>query len=202
MEESAKKEDKIKEFESAALEHIDSLFNFGMRMTRNREEAEDLEQETYLKVHRFSHTFKEGSNLKAWLFKILRNTFINSFRKKIREPKEIHYNEAEDFYLYHKIKSDRAGEDHLSGGSADVYEFLEDEVKNAVDSLPLAFKEVVLYSDIEELSYGEISEIIGCPIGTVKSRLFRARRLLQKSLWNYANERGYLQGKTGGTEVR
>ncbi len=198
MEESARKEDKIREFESAALEHIDSLFNVGMRMTRNREEAEDLVQETYLKVHRFSHTFKEGSNLKAWLFKILRNTFINSFRKKIREPKEVHYNEVEDFYLYNRIKTDKANDDSLSGESANVYEFLEDEVKTAVDNLPLAFKEVVLYSDIEELSYGEISEIIECPIGTVKSRLFRARRLLQKSLWNYANERGYLKEKQGG----
>ncbi len=198
MGESAKKEGKIKEFETAALEHIDSLFNVGMRMTRNREEAEDLVQETYLKVHRFSHTFKEGSNMKAWLFKILRNTFINSFRKKIREPKEVHYNEVEDFYLYNRIKTDKADDDRLSGDSANVYEFLEDEVKTAVDNLPLAFKEVVLYSDIEELSYGEISEIIECPIGTVKSRLFRARRLLQKSLWNYANERGYLKEKQGG----
>jgi len=194
MDESAKKEDKTKDFESAALKHIDSLFNVGMRMTRNREEAEDLVQETYLKVHRFSHTFKEGSNLKAWLFKILRNTFINSFRKKIREPKEVRYNEVEDFYLYNKIKTDKANDVNLSGEGSSVYEFLEDEVKNAIDNLPLAFKEVVLYSDIEELSYGEISEIIGCPIGTVKSRLFRARKLLQKSLWNYANERGFLQG--------
>jgi RNA polymerase sigma-70 factor, ECF subfamily len=170
MGESARKEDKTKEFESAALEHIDSLFNFGMRMTRNREEAEDLVQETYLKVHRFSHTFKEGSNLKAWLFKILRNTFINSFRKKIREPKEVHYNEVEDFYLYNRIKTDKATDGNLSGDVANIYEFLEDEVKNAVDNLPLAFKEIVLYSDIEEF-----------------------RKLLQKSLWNYANERGYLQ---------
>ena len=194
MGESAGKEDKTREFESAALEHIDSLFNVGMRMTRNREEAEDLVQETYLKVHRFSHTFKEGSNLKAWLFKILRNTFINSFRKKIREPKEVRYNEIEDFYLYNRIKTDKANDVNLSGDIANIYEFLDDEVKNAVDNLPVAFKEVVLYSDIEELSYGEISEIIGCPIGTVKSRLFRARKLLQKSLWKYANERGYLQG--------
>ena len=194
MGEPARKEDKIREFESAALEHIDSLFNVGMRMTRNREEAEDLVQETYLKVHRFSHTFKEGSNLKAWLFKILRNTFINSLRKKIREPKEVRYNEIEDFYLYNRIKTDKANDVNLSGDIANIYEFLDDEVKNAVDNLPVAFKEVVLYSDIEELSYGEISEIIGCPIGTVKSRLFRARKLLQKSLWKYANERGYLQG--------
>ena len=195
MKDFGKQEDKIREFESQALEHIDSLFNVGMRMTRNREEAEDLVQETYLKVHRFSHTFKEGSNLKAWLFKILRNTFINTFRKKIREPKEVHYNEIEDFYLFSKIKNDRKEETHLSGDATKFYELFEDEVKNAIDKLPLAFKEVILYSDIEEFSYGEISDIIGCPIGTVKSRLFRARRLLQKSLWNYANERGYLKEK-------
>lgn len=195
MKDFGKQEDKIREFESQALEHIDSLFNVGMKMTRNREEAEDLVQETYLKVHRFSHTFKEGSNLKAWLFKILRNTFINTFRKKIREPKEVHYNEIEDFYLFNKIKNDRKEENHLSGDTTKFYELFEDEVKNAIDNLPLAFKEVILYSDIEEFSYGEISDIIGCPIGTVKSRLFRARRLLQKSLWNYANERGYLKEK-------
>ncbi len=187
-----------KEFEKAALEHIDSLFNFGMRMTGNREAAEDLVQETYLKVHRFSHTFKDGSNLKAWLFKILRNTFINTFRKKIKEPKSIHYDEAEDFYLFDKIKNDNKEESgNLSERSDNVYEFFEDEVKDAVDNLPLAFKEVILYSDIEELSYGEISEIVGCPIGTVKSRLFRARKLLQKSLWNYANERGFFKERQG-----
>ncbi len=194
-------ESKIKEFEAAALEHIDSLFNFGMRMTGNREAAEDLVQETYLKVHRFSHTFKDGSNLKAWLFKILRNTFINTFRKKIKEPKSVHYDEVEDFYLFNKIKTAKKEGDYVSGESSDVYEFLEDEVKNAVNSLPLAFREVVLYSDIEDLSYGEISEIVGCPIGTVKSRLFRARKLLQKSLWNYANERGYLKERQEGKEI-
>ncbi len=190
---------KKREFELAALEHIDSLFNFGMRMTGNREAAEDLVQETYLKVHRFSHTFKEGSNLKAWLFKILRNTFINTFRKKIKEPKSVHYDEVEDFYLFNKIKNEsKEDSSNLSENSDNVYEFFEDEVKNAVNNLPLAFREVVLYSDIEELSYGEIAEIVECPIGTVKSRLFRARKLLQKSLWNYANERGYLKERQGG----
>jgi len=170
-------------------------------MTGNREAAEDLVQETYLKVHRFSHTFKDGSNLKAWLFKILRNTFINTFRKKIKEPKSVHYDEIEDFYLFNKIKTAKKEGDYVSGESSDVYEFLEDEVKNAVNGLPLAFREVVLYSDIEDLSYGEISEIVGCPIGTVKSRLFRARKLLQKSLWNYANERGYLKERQEGKEI-
>lgn len=193
MKDFGNQESKIKEFEEAALEHMDSLFNFGMRMTGNREAAEDLVQETYLKVHRFSHTFKEGSNLKAWLFKILRNTFINTFRKKIKEPKSVHYDEVEDFYLFNKIKTDKKEGDYVGGEVSNIYEFLDDEVKNAVNNLPLAFREVILYSDIEDLSYGEISEIVECPIGTVKSRLFRARKLLQKSLWDYANERGFLK---------
>ncbi len=201
MKDFGNQESKIKEFEASALEHIDSLFNFGMRMTGNREAAEDLVQETYLKVHRFSHTFKEGSNLKAWLFKILRNTFINTFRKKIKEPKSVHYDEVEDFYLFNKIKTDKKEGDYVSGDVSDIYEFLDDEVKNAVNSLPLAFREVILYSDIEDLSYGEISEIVGCPIGTVKSRLFRARKLLQKSLWNYANERGFLKERQEEKEI-
>ncbi|GAX60318.1 DNA-directed RNA polymerase specialized sigma subunit [Candidatus Scalindua japonica] len=201
MEDFVNQESKISEFEAEALEHIDSLFNFGMRMTGSRESAEDLVQETYLKVHRFSHTFKEGSNLKAWLFRILRNTFINTYRKKIKEPKSVHYDEVEDFYLFNKIKTDKKTGEYERGEVSDVYEFLEDEVKNAVNNLPLAFREVVLYSDIEELSYGEISEIIGCPIGTVKSRLFRARKLLQKSLWNYANERGFLKERHEGKEI-
>jgi RNA polymerase sigma-70 factor (ECF subfamily) len=135
------------------------------------------------------------------LFKILRNTFINTFRKKIKEPKSVHYDEIEDFYLFNKIKTAKKEGDYVSGESSDVYEFLEDEVKNAVNGLPLAFREVVLYSDIEDLSYGEISEIVGCPIGTVKSRLFRARKLLQKSLWNYANERGYLKERQEEKEI-
>ena len=202
MEDFGNQESKTKKFEAAALEHIDSLFNFGMRMTGNREAAEDLVQETYLKVHRFSHTFKEGPNLKAWLFKILRNTFINTFRKKIREPKSIHYDEVEDFYLFNKIKTDKKEGSYAGREAPDIYEFLDDEVKNAVNSLPLAFREVILYSDIEDLSYGEISEIVGCPIGTVKSRLFRARKLLQKSLWDYANERGFLKKGRGGEEIQ
>ncbi len=169
MEDFGNSDIKKKEFEKAALEHIDSLFNFGMRMTGSREAAEDLVQETYLKVHRFSHTFKDGSNLKAWLFKILRNTFINTFRKKIKEPKSIHYDEAEDFFLFDKIKGDSKedGRD-LNARRDNVYEFFEDEVKDAVNKLPLAFKEVVLYSDSERRMYGEECEIVGPANCTVK----------------------------------
>ncbi len=186
-------EEKASALELSALEYMDTLFNFAMRMTGNREDAEDLVQETYLKMHRFLHTFDEGSNLKAWLFKILRNSFINKYRKKLREPQEVHDNN-DDFSLYDKIAGgneyDPYGKSNFS-----IEEFVEDEVKDALENLPLAFKEVIFYSDLEGLTYEEISEVIGCPIGTVKSRLFRSRKLLEKQLWEYAKKKGYLKGK-------
>ncbi len=194
MKDFDKPEGKLRKFELSALEYIDTLFNVAIRMTGNKEDAEDLVQETYLKMHRFSHTFIEGSNLKAWLFKIMRNTFINLFRKKIREPKEIHYDELKDFYLFNRIIADRR-DNNSRESTLNVDELLDDEVKDALENLPLVFREVVLYSDIEGLSYEEISDVIGCPIGTVKSRLFRARRLLQKYLWNYAKDKGYSRRK-------
>ncbi len=195
MKDSDKPESKLREFELEALEYIDSLFNVAMRMTRNKDDAEDLVQETYLKMHRFSHTFNEGSNLKAWLFKILRNTFINVFRKKIREPQEIHYTNNEDFYLFNRIADNRTDDSLPGKGTIGIEEYLEEEIKYALDNLPIAFREVVLYSDVEGLSYEEISDIVGCPIGTVKSRLYRARKTLQKLLWNYAKDKGYLKEK-------
>ncbi len=195
MKDFDKPEGKLREFELEALEYIDSLFNVAMRMTRNRDDAEDLVQETYLKMHRFSHTFNEGSNLKAWLFKILRNTFINVFRKKIREPQEIHYTNNEDFYLFNRRADNRTGDSLPGKGTIGIEEYLEEEIKYALDNLPIAFREVVLYSDVEGLSYEEISDIVGCPIGTVKSRLYRARKTLQKLLWDYAKDKGYLKEK-------
>jgi RNA polymerase sigma-70 factor (ECF subfamily) len=195
MKDFDKPEGELREFELEALKYIDSLFNVAMRMTRNKDDAEDLVQETYLKMHRFSHTFNEGSNLKAWLFKILRNTFINVFRKKIREPQEIHYTNNEDFYLFNRIADNRTDDSLPGKGTIGIEEYLEEEIKYALDNLPIAFREVVLYSDVEGLSYEEISDIVGCPIGTVKSRLYRARKTLQKLLWDYAKDKGYLKEK-------
>ncbi len=187
-------DEELKEFEQTALEYIESLFNVAMKMTRNREEAEDLVQETYLKMHRFSHTFIKGTNLKAWLFRILRNSFNNVYRKKTRGPQEVRYEyEIEDFFLYNKTSSIKKDNDPISESKLSIDDYLEDEVKFALDNLPQDFREVVLYSEIEGLSYEEISDVIGCPIGTVKSRLYRARKLLQKLLWNYAKDRGYLK---------
>jgi RNA polymerase sigma-70 factor (ECF subfamily) len=185
-----------KEFEDIAMEHIDSLYSMAIRLVFNKEEAEDLVQETYLKAYRFFDTFQKGTNIKAWLFKILRNTFINKYRKAVNLPGEIFYEDVESVNsnLSYKQESD-SGEltDTLESKYNELGNLMEDDVKRAIDSLPIEYKEAILLSDVEELSYSDIAEITNVPIGTVKSRLNRGRKLLQKSLWEYAKDRGFIK---------
>ncbi len=185
-----------KEFEDIAMEHIDSLYSMAIRLVFNKEAAEDLVQETYLKAYRFFNTFQKGTNIKAWLFKILRNTFINKYRKTVNLPSEIFYEDVESINsnLSYKQESD-SGEltDTLESKYSELGNLMEDDVKRAIDSLPIEYKEAILLSDVEELSYNDIAEITNVPIGTVKSRLNRGRKLLQKSLWEYAKDRGFIK---------
>ena len=185
-----------KEFEDIAMEHVDSLYSMAIRLVFNKEEAEDLVQETYLKAYRFFNTFQKGTNIKAWLFKILRNTFINKYRKAVNLPSEIFYEDVESVNsnLSYKQESD-SGEltDTLESKYNELGNLMEDDVKRAIDSLPIEYKEAILLSDVEELSYSDIAEITNVPIGTVKSRLNRGRKLLQKSLWEYAKDRGFIK---------
>ena len=185
-----------KEFEDIAMEHIDSLYSMAIRLVFNKDEAEDLVQETYLKAYRFFDTFQKGTNIKAWLFKILRNTFINKYRKTVNLPSEIFYEDVESVNsnLSYKQESD-SGEltDTLESKYSELGNLMEDDVKRAIDSLPIEYKEAILLSDVEELSYNDIAEITNVPIGTVKSRLNRGRKLLQKSLWEYAKDRGFIK---------
>lgn len=185
-----------KEFEDIAMEHIDSLYSMAIRLVFNKDEAEDLVQETYLKAYRFFDTFQKGTNIKAWLFKILRNTFINKYRKTVNLPSEIFYEDVESVNsnLSYKQESD-SGEltDTLESKYNELGNLMEDDVKRAIDSLPIEYKEAILLSDVEELSYNDIAEITNVPIGTVKSRLNRGRKLLQKSLWEYAKDRGFIK---------
>ncbi len=185
-----------KEFEDIAMEHVDSLYSMAIRLVFNKEEAEDLVQETYLKAYRFFNTFQKGTNIKAWLFKILRNTFINKYRKAVNLPSEIFYEDVESVNsnLSYKQESD-SGEltDTLESKYTELGNLMEDDVKHAIDSLPIEYKEAILLSDVEELSYNDIAEITNVPIGTVKSRLNRGRKLLQKSLWEYAKDRGFIK---------
>jgi len=184
-------------FAQEAMQHAGQLYNAALRMTRNKSDAEDLVQETYLRAYRGYGNFEEGTNLRAWLFRILTNTVINSYRAKQRRVQESDLGEIEDLYLYRRI----ANADVASRSAEDtLFEFFtDDEVKAALESLPENFRLPVLLADVDEFSYKEIAEMLDIPIGTVMSRLHRGRKAMQKMLADYATERGLL-ARTPDTE--
>jgi RNA polymerase sigma-70 factor (ECF subfamily) len=176
-------------FADQTMEMMPSLYSAALRMTRNRADAEDLVQETYLRAYRGFGGFQDGTNLKAWLYRILTNTYINSYRAKKRRPDETELDEVEDLYLYHRIGGLEAA---MAGRSAEdelLDRFTEAEVKEAVEELPENFRMAVLLADVEGFSYKEIAEILDIPIGTVMSRLHRGRKALQKRLYQFAVDR-------------
>jgi RNA polymerase sigma-70 factor (ECF subfamily) len=184
-------------FAQEAMQYAPQLYNAALRMTRNRADAEDLVQETYLRAYRGYGNFEEGTNLRAWLFRILTNTYINSYRSKQRRVQETDLNDVEDLYLYRRI----ANVDLASRSAEDtLFElFTDDEVKAALESLPESFRLPVLLADVEEFSYKEIAEMLSIPIGTVMSRLHRGRKAMHRALADYATERGLLT-RTPDTE--
>jgi RNA polymerase sigma-70 factor (ECF subfamily) len=173
-------------FADLAMEHMSSLYSAALRMTRSPTDAEDIVQETYLKAYRGFGGFEEGTNLKAWLYRILTNTYINAYRSKQRRPEESELDEVEDLYLYRRLggleaaRASRSAEDELM----DI--FSEAEVKSAVEALPENFRMAVLLADVEGFSYKEIAEIMEIPIGTVMSRLHRGRKALEAALYEFA----------------
>ena len=187
-------------FAEQAMPFMDSLYAAAMRMTRNAADAEDLVQETYLRAYRGFGGFQQGTNLKAWLYRILTNTFINSYRAKQRRPGESELDEVEDLYLYRRlggleaVAAGRSAEDELMDW------FTDTEVKEAIEALPDQFRVAVLLADVEGFSYKEIAEILDIPIGTVMSRLHRGRKAMQKSLFDYAHARGLATQTTGSGE--
>ena len=172
------------------MQYAPQLYSAAMRMTRNRSDAEDLVQEAYLRAYRGYGSFEEGTNLRAWLFRILTNTDINTYRAKQRRPQETALNEVEDLYMYRRISgvdvAARSAEDTLF----DL--FTDDEVKAALENLPESFRMPVLLADVEDFSYKEIAEMLDIPMGTVMSRLHRGRKAMQKALIDFATERGML----------
>ena len=173
------------DFEAQAMEHLAALYSSAMRMTHNPADAEDLVQETYLKAYRGFKGFEQGTNLKAWLFRILTNTYINMYRAKQRRPEQQELGEVEDLYLYRRLGGLEAAELGRSTEDVVLDQLTEGEVHDAVDALPENFRMPVLLADVEGFAYKEIAEILDIPIGTVMSRLHRGRKALQKSLYEF-----------------
>ena len=177
----------VEMFEKEFLPHIHSIYNFAYRITFNEDDAKDLVQETYLKSFRFIDSFEKGTNAKAWLFRILKNSFINEFRKKNKEPVKINYQEVEAFYNTDEVN-------HMITINLQVEavkEMIGDEVSIALNSLEVDFRTVIILCDIEGFSYEEMALILDVPIGTIRSRLHRARNLLREKLRKYAGSMGY-----------
>jgi RNA polymerase sigma-70 factor (ECF subfamily) len=179
-------------FERDAMQYAPQLYSAAMRMTRNPADAEDLVQETFLKAYRAYHTFEEGTNLKAWLYRILTNTYINKYRKDSRRPNEVDLGDVEDLYLYRRIGSEDTAEASRTTEDRVLDNLVESDIKTAVEELPENFRLPVILADLEGFSYKEIAEILDIPIGTVMSRLHRGRKAMQKRLWEFASQRGLL----------
>ena len=179
--------EKVQIFEGEFMPHIDSMYNFAYKLTMDEEDAKDLVQDTYLKAFRFISSFEKGTNAKAWLFRILKNSFINDYRKKSKQPAKVDYQEVETIYnseeADHNITVDLRSET--------MQNRIGDEVTNALNSLAVDFRIVIILCDLEGFTYEEMAKILDIPIGTVRSRLHRARNLLKEKLQKYAGKLGY-----------
>ena len=180
------------QFTADAMQFAPQLFSTALRMTRNRADAEDLVQETYIKGWRSFNTFQVGTNLRAWLFRIMTNTYINKYNAAKRKGTEVELDDVEELFLYKRLGS--IDQSKLSNSAEDqmLNLFTDDEVKNALESLPEDFRIPVLLSDVDGFSYKEIAEMLEIPMGTVMSRLHRGRKIMQKMLYEYARERGLI----------
>lgn len=174
-------------FQKEFLPHVDSMYNFAYKLTLDEDDAKDLVQDTYLKAFRFINSFEQGTNAKAWLFKILKNSFINDFRKKSRQPAKVDYQEIENVYNSEDVDEDIT----VDLRSETVQDLIGDEVSNAINSLAVDFRTVIILCDLEGFTYEEMAKILDIPIGTVRSRLHRARSILKQKLELYAKKLGY-----------
>jgi len=193
-------QDKKKRFEELFLPLMDNLYNLAMRMTRNSGDAEDLVQETYFKAYRFFDHFQDGTNAKAWIVTILTNTFRTKYRKNQKEPEQVDFDAIENFFLVDELKPQIQPANKSEARDSDAIteilkSYVSDDIIKALENIPEQFRMAVLLSDVERFNYQEIAEIIGASVGTVKSRIFRGRKLLQKQLYDFAKERGIVGKK-------
>jgi RNA polymerase sigma-70 factor, ECF subfamily len=179
------------DFDREVMQHFNLLKAYALKMTNDIEESEDLLQETLLKAFKFFSSFKKGSNSKAWLFRIMINSFINDYRKKIKQPLKVDYDDEQNFY--ENIKSEDVKFRHFQQDAFN--NILDDEVIKALSTLPDDFRTIVFLSDVEGYSYEEISNFVDCPIGTVRSRLHRTRKILYALLYKYAVQNGYARSQ-------
>ncbi len=199
MQESRQDQEKKKEFEELFVPLLDNLYNIALRMTRNPKDAEDLVQEAYLKAYRFFHRFERGTNARAWILTVLTNTFRTRYRKKKQEPDMVDFQAIENFCLADEMVKAITASNKSEAKSAEAVvqvlkDYVSDDVLKALESVPEQFRLAVLLSDVEGFSYQEISEILDVSVGTVKSRIFRGRKILQKLLWDFALEKGIVRG--------
>jgi RNA polymerase sigma-70 factor (ECF subfamily) len=182
-------------FEQTALPHRTLLYSYAFCITRNSDDANDLLQETFLKAYRFWNNFEAGTNVKAWLYRIMKNSYINYYRKEVREPKKVEYKE---YHLpYNTTQETSFAHKHMVEKSYD--EIFGDEIARSLGSLNDSFRDILVLRDVEGISYEEIANTVNCPIGTVRSRLHRGRKLLKKKLFHYAQKNGYIHK---GSEVQ
>ncbi len=183
------------EFESLVQQHLDTLYAAALRLTRDGKDAEDLVQDAVLRAYRFFDKFERGTNFRAWIFKILTNTFINRYRRKVKERSVVEGSERE---TVHERFVSRDATDFAANPEQYLFDrLLSDDVLRSIEALPVDFRLVVILADLQEFSYKEIAEILECPVGTVMSRLYRGRKLLQKSLQHYAHDMGIVHEQAG-----
>lgn len=176
------------DFEREAIPHMNAVYNFALRMTGDEDDANDLVQETYLKAFRFFDKFEKGTNCKAWLFRILKNSYINDYRKAVKEPNKVDYEDVQNFY--ENVKSDEIDSKHYEQDA--FSNLLDDEITKVLSALPEDFRTAIILSDIEGFTYEEIADFVDIPVGTVRSRLHRARKMLYAQLYDYAKDRGFV----------
>lgn len=178
---------KQEDFEEEIIPHLDAMYNFALRLTSDPNDAEDLVQDTIVKAFRFFSSYEKGTNAKAWLFRILKNSYINNYRKKSKQPSQVDYDEVSSFY--ETIRADRTDTSDLEDRM--FRELIDDDISNALEELPEDFRTVVLLCDVEDFTYEEIANMLDVPIGTIRSRLHRGRNLLKAQLMEYAKDRGF-----------